>query len=870
MKIIIIDGNSLLFRAYFATSFTGNLMRTKSGIPTNAIYAFSNMISKIVSSMKSTDRIFVSFDTGKKTFRHEALESYKAQRKPIDEELKIQLPIARELLKAMNIFYYELEGFEGDDIAGSVAKLAASKGYNVEIYTSDKDFLQLIDDNIQINMIRKGLTDIEIFDEPTLLSKMELTPSQIKDYKGLTGDSSDNLKGIPGIGEKTAIKLIKQYGTLENIIEAMQNDKSKLAEKIRLGAEEGLLCKKLATIITDVNIPFSLDDLEYLGYDFNELSSFYTKYEFFSLLKKLKTTDKRIVKEKKEVTKTIKEFKKTYCSSFSELKATPRIIIPDLEGRNFATYKLKGFVFALEEECFYLSFDNTKKDQELINFLQNPDIKKDVYDSKALTIALLKENIIVKGIDFDLLLASYLLNSSLGSDPISVYGYFGINISENNDEFSLFDDDNMLFNMAHSFDSIKITCLEELNKINCLQLLYNVELPLANVLANMEYEGFPLNKNVLKEINNKYQIILDNISEQIYALAEDKTLNISSPKQIADLLFNKLNLPSNKKNSTSIEVLNSLASLHPIVPLIIEHRKYSKIISTYSNGLLDYILSDNKIHASFNQALTTTGRLSSSEPNLQNISVRSEEGKEVRKAFFYEEDDLSLLSLDYSQIELRVLASLSNCKPLIDAFNNGEDVHEETARKIFNIPEDQEVPSSLRRKAKTVNFGIVYGISDWGLAEQLEISILEAKEIIKRFNDHYPEIHTYFETIVSNAKENGFVETLFHRRRYIQELTSDNYQTREFGKRAAMNAPIQGTAADLIKMAMIKTNEALNKNNLKSKIVLQIHDELILKVYEDEKEIVYNLAKETMENAYQFACKLEVDGSIAKTWYDAK
>ncbi len=865
-KIIIIDGNSLLFRAYFATSFTGNIMKTKNGIPTNAIYAFSNMLNKIISSLKSGEKIFVSFDTGKKTFRHQILESYKAQRKPIDEELKIQIPIARELLKAMNIFYYELEGYEGDDIAGSVAKLASSKSYKVEIYTSDKDFLQLIDENIQINMIRKGLNEIETYDAKKLYENMELTPSQITDYKGLTGDVSDNLKGIAGIGEKTAIKLLKQYGSLENIIDHMQNEKSKLAEKIINDKDMGLLCKQLATIKTDLKFPFTLDDLEYLGYDFNELSSFLTKYEFFSLLKKLKVSDKRITKDRNE-----QNIRKNYCRKFEDLPAIPTSFILDLEGNNYKSYKIKGFIFYLKNEFYYLPYDRYQKDNELINYLKDENKKKNLYDSKAVIIALLKENIIIKGIDFDLLLATYLLNSSLNNNPSAIFGYYDINILEKSNELSLFDEDETLFNMALHLEKVKEKCLNELKNINCLNLLYDIEIPLANVLASMEFEGFPLNKEVLLDINKKYQAKLDEISEQIYELAADKTINILSPKQVADLLFVKLNLPSNKKNSTSIEVLNSISHLHPIVPLIIEHRKYSKIISTYSSGLLDYILDDNKIHASFNQALTSTGRLSSSEPNLQNISIRNEEGKEVRKAFFYNENNIYLLSLDYSQIELRILASLSKCQTLIDAFNNGEDIHEETARKIFNIPKENDVPDSLRRKAKTINFGIVYGISDWGLAEQLEISIQEAKEIIKRFNNHYPEIKEYFDKIVSDAKENGYVETLFHRRRYIQELSSsNNYKTREFGKRAAMNAPIQGTAADLIKIAMIKTYNALNEKNLKSKLVLQIHDELILKVYEDEKDIVFNLVKDTMENAYQFACKLEVDGSIAKTWFDAK
>lgn len=869
-RIIIVDGNSLLFRAYFATSFNNQIMTTKSGIPTNAIFAFANMMSKIISTLKNDDKIFVSFDTGKKTFRHDALESYKAQRKPIDENLKIQLPIARELLKAMNVFYYELEGHEGDDIAGTVAKMASNNNYQVEIYTSDKDFLQLIDDNTKINLIRKGLSDIEVMDEAKLYEKMQLTPSQIRDYKGLTGDSSDNLKGIPGIGDKTAIKLINEYNTLEEIIKAHENIDSKLAQKIRDGKEEGILCKQLATIETDVPLNFNLDDLTYEGYDVDELSAFYTKYEFFSLIKKLKVTDKRITKKNKVLNTTIPSYTKHYVNSFKEIPTNIHSLIADIDGKNYSNINLKGLFFANDTDVFYLSYSKNMKDKELIEFFKNSINKISVYDSKSLKLALLKDGIEINNIDFDLLVASYIINSSIGNDCRTVFSFYGFNILENSSEIDLFDENPMFFNMAICLNSIKKVCINKLESINCLSLYNDIEFPLASVLAEMEYEGFPLNTKTLSEINNKYQLILDDVTSEIHSIAGDNNLNISSPKQIADLLFHKLNLPTNKKESTSIEVLTSIAHLHPIVPLIIKHRKYSKIISTYSSNLSDYVLSDGKIHACFNQTLTTTGRLSSSEPNLQNISIKSEEGKEIRKAFYYDDENIYLLSLDYSQIELRILSQLSNCTSLINAFKNDEDIHSETARKIFQIPDNEEVPTLLRSKAKTINFGIVYGISDWGLSEQLDITVTEAKKIIDAFFLHYPEINSYFKNIVEFAKSNNYVETLFHRRRYISELNSDNYQTREFGKRAAMNAPIQGTAADLIKLAMVKVNNALKENNYKSKIVSQIHDELILKVYSDEKNEIEKLVRNIMENVYDFDCPLKVDGQISKTWYEVK
>lgn len=865
-KLVIVDGNSLLFRAYYATSFTGTIMRRKDGFPTNAIFGFSNMMNKIISTLKDGDLLFVSFDTGKKTFRHKEMETYKAQRKPIDEDLKLQLPVARELLKAMGVFYYELEGYEGDDLAGTVAKIGSNANLEVDVYTSDKDYLQLINDNISIYMITKGIKEIKIMNKESLFNDMGLTPDQIRDYKGLMGDPSDNIKGIPGVGEKTAIKLLQQYSSLEGIIEAMKNDKSKLAQKILDNQDLGKFCKHIATIDTDVPLPFTLDDLEYSGYDFNELSSFYTKEEFYSLLKKLKPNSK-----KRNINKTAEKsikFEKILISSFKELPNNISTFVLDYNQTNYHHANVNNVIFADDKNVYIYDYSLAKKDKDFINFITNENIKKATFDSKAMYVLLNKDHIQLNGITFDLLLASYLLDSSLANDPITVCAYFGENILSN-DQLTLFDDNSSTCNLTYVINSIKNEVIASLKEIDCYDLYNNIELKLAIVLAKMEIEGFPLNKEALNIINEKYKIILNELTEKIDELAGVK-INLSSPKQVADLLFNKLMLPSNKKQSTSIEILNNIKHLHPIVPLLIEYRKYSKLISTYTSGLSDYIFPDGKIHALFNQALTTTGRLSSSEPNLQNISVRDEEGKLIRKAFFYDEDNLSLLSLDYSQIELRLLAHMANVSLLIKAFNEGKDVHEQTAREIFNIPNDEEVPSNLRRKAKTVNFGIVYGISDWGLAEQLSCPVQEAKTIINNFYLVYPEIKTYFDNVVEFATKNNYVTTLFKRRRYILELNSDNYQTREFGKRAAQNAPIQGTAADLIKMAMIKIDEEITKQQLKSKLILQIHDELIFKIYPEEKEIMYNLVKSTMENIYPLKVKLEVDGSCAKTWYDCK
>ena len=862
MKLYVVDGNSLLFRAYYATSFTGNIMRRKDGFPTNAIFGFSNMMTKLLSQLKDGDKLFVSFDTGKPTFRKQKLESYKAQRKPIEEDLTVQLPVARELLKAMGIFYYEEDGYEGDDIAGTVAKLGSSKNIETICFTSDKDYLQLIDDNITIHMLKKGLTDIEEMNEESLKEKMGLTPLQIIDFKGLMGDPSDNLKGIPGVGEKTAIKLIQQHGSLENIIEAMKTDKSKLAQKILENQELGYLCKEMATIVTDMKLPFTLDELDYEGYDYNELSNFYTKYECFSLLKKLKPNDKKATKNKKVEQAN---FDKITVRKFKEIPFTP-VCILDIEKGNYNTSPINGICFAKDGITYYLPYFLAKNDADFISYMEDENIKKITFDYKALKVSLNRDNINVKGLEFDLSLASYLLDTSLSNDPVSIFGYHGINILFTSNEISLFEDNETVYNMAYHLEKIYPDVIKKLEDDNSLNLLKEIELPLCEVLAEMEIEGFPIHKEVLEEMNNTYKDILNKLQEQIYSLA-GYSFNIASPKQIADLLFHKLNLPTNKKESTSIEVLNFLRNKHPIVPLLIEHRKYSKIISTYTEGLLSYVHEDNKLHTIFNQALTQTGRLSSSEPNLQNISTRNEEGKLVRKAFYYDND--YLLSLDYSQIELRILASMSSCSPLIETFNNDEDIHSRTAMDVFNVNKEFLTPE-LRRRAKAVNFGIIYGISDWGLSEQISSSAKEAKEIITTFYNKYPEVKNYFTQVIQDTKELGYSTTLYGRKRHIPEISSDNYNIREFGKRAAMNASIQGTGADIIKIAMINISKFLKENNYKTKMVLQIHDELIFRVPEEEKDIMPSLLKDLMENCVSLKVKLKVEGSLAKTWYDCK
>jgi len=863
-KITIIDGNSLLFRAYFATAYPGvEIMRTQDGTPTNAIFAFSSMINKILSTLKPEEGLMVAFDAGKDTFRKEQLESYKANRKPTPEDLVRQFPMARDFLKALGIFQFEQHGYEGDDIAGTVAKLAEKEGYTVTIYTSDRDFLQLVDNNITVNIIRKGMSDIVAMTPETVKEMYGFEPLQIIDYKGLRGDASDNLPGIKGVGEKTAVKLIQEYGSFDNIIAHASEIKGKLGEAIIADQETGRLSRDLAIIKTDVPLPFTVKETIYQGYDFTSVSEYCQKYELKQFMSKIVQKWKKVELEQTEINVKV-------VSSFKEV-GTPKEIglALDYADDNYSMGSLYGLAVANENGNYYIAIDDLKKDQAALDLLKNPDVKKYCYDYKAIKVALAKNDIAIAGLYFDLLVASYLVDSSLKNDVEVVMNIYGIDLSNGAEMLSLLSNEDSQKTGKIAFFSWKLASrvTEELKKTESLKLYQELETPLIDTLADMEIEGFPIDVKVLDEFGDEYKKKAKELEEEIYDLAGEK-FNIASPKQIGEILFNKLGLSSNKKQSTSVDFLKEIQDEHPIVSKILEYRKYFKLITTYVEGLKNNVYPDGKIHAKFNQALTTTGRLSSSDPNLQNISVRDEEGKLIRKAFYYQDENYEILSLDYSQIELRVLAALSNCQALKDIFLSHEDIHSATAKKIFNL---QGEPTPLqRRKAKTVNFGVVYGISDWGLAEQLEIGPKEAREIINSFYSSYPEVAQFFQRIVADATRDGYVSTLLGRRRYLRELHDANYNVRESAKRAAMNAPVQGTAADLIKYAMNKVHQALLDNKLETRMICQIHDELIFRVPKKEKETAYKLIKDIMENALFIDVPLEVDGGFGRDWYSAK
>jgi len=864
-KLLIIDGNSLLFRAYYATAYPGKtLMQTKDGVVTNAVFAFANMMTKIISGLAGDEHMLVAFDTGKKTFRHKELEAYKANRKPVPLDLVSQMPIAREFLKSLGVFTFEMDGFEGDDVAGTAAAVGAATGYQVSLYTSDRDFLQLIGKNVEVNLLKKGLSDIQIMDEAALFAEWGLKPAQIVDYKGLCGDVSDNIPGVPGIGDVTAVKLIQQYGSLEAIIAAADEIGGKLGEKIKANQEIARLSRHLAEIRTDIDLPFKLEATFYEGYDFEKLNAFCQKYELRSVLNKINPRFKKEAKSQEVLNPVI-------VSSTANFTFGHELgIALDMEDTNYHRAGVFGMALYNGHDLVYIALEDLKKDEKLLAALSDASIEKYCFDYKAMKCALHLHGVAIEGLAFDVLLAAYLLDSSLNNAPSSIFGFFGVDISvPGTDTLSLLPQGNVDQTSLIAYQSLRIAAkaTAELEKIESLNLYREVELPLAGVLAKMELEGFPLDRKTLVEIGSNFKVKLDALTQEIYELAGE-SFNIASPKKVGEILFDKLGLAGNKKYSTSVDVLKSLVDKHPIVGKILEHRKYAKLLSTYIEGLVTQIYPDGKLHAIFNQALTTTGRLSSSEPNLQNISIRDEEGKLIRKAFFYKEPELNIMSFDYSQIELRVLASLSNCHNLIDVFNHDEDIHTGTARRVFHI--EGEVSQAQRRKAKTVNFGIVYGISDWGLADQLEISPFEAKEIISAFYATFPEVRTYFSQIVTEAEKNGYVSTLLGRRRYLRELHDANYQVREFAKRAAMNAPIQGTAADLIKVAMVKIDRALTEGKFKTRLVLQIHDELLFKVPDDEVEKVFPMIEDLMENALQLKVKLIAEGSYAKNWHEAK
>lgn len=855
-KLLLLDGNSMLFRAYYATLYS-HRMSTSNGIPTNAIFGFIMMLNKAIDTI-SPDGILVAWDAGKKTFRHEKYKAYKGTRKPVDEELIVQFPIAREFLDTAGIMRYETEGFEADDIIGSMAKKHPE--VQTTILTSDRDLLQLVDDSTSVLLMKKGITDMELMDVSGFQEKYGLSPLQIIDLKGLMGDSSDNIPGVAGVGEKTATKLLQQYNTVENVYAHIDEIKGKLKEKLIKDQDNALMSKDLATIYTQMDFPFALEDVHFDGYS-DTVNDFYKKYEMRSLM-----TGKVEKKKTKWPLKTV--------SSLS-LDASDLLVIPVHSRESFLHQRLYGFMIPFQETIYYISTEDALEDTAFKEMLKKKDLH--TWDAKETNHLLDRYGFGVVAFKEDLHIASFLLHSQ-ATDLDALILALDMELPESFHDLSKKSKDKEAYACVRMIPVMQSfteqlarkekSILDKLQEENLMELYQQIEKPLIPILYHMENEGIDINEKTLDEIGEATSAKMKELSNEIYGYA-NKIFNINSPKQLAAVLYDDLGLKGGgRKRSTSAEVLEKLLGVHPIIEALLEYRKFSKIMSTYIEGLKKHIQEDHKIHTTFNQTMTQTGRLSSSDPNLQNISVRDEEGREIRKAFAAQEGHV-LLSADYSQIELRMLAHMAKEDHMIQAFKEGVDIHTKTATLIFHC-EPEEVDSAMRRIAKTVNFGIVYGQTAFGLSTQLKISRKEATEFMDSYFASYPNIHQFMNTLIEGCQKNGYVETLFHRRRMIPEINDKNFMTREFGKRAAMNAPIQGSAADLIKIAMIRVDEAMKKAGVRSRLLLQIHDELIFEVPEEELDQMKALVKEAMENAMKLEVPLKASIQSGKTWYEAK
>lgn len=853
-RAILIDGNNLLFRSYYATAYSGSLMKNSKGFPTNAILGFTNMINKIIGEEKP-EYITVAFDIGK-NFRHELYKNYKAGRNETPKELLMQFPIAKQILTAMGIKYVEVDNYEADDIIGTFAKMADEDGdYDATIISSDRDLLQLISHDVDVKLLKQK--DYIKLNEKTFFDNYGIKPIQIIDLKAIEGDKSDNIPGVKGIGEKGALSLIQKYGTIENLYEHIDEVKGALKTKLELDKENAFFSKKLATIYKEVPLNLEFKDLKKRDINEIELKKLYEELEFFSLIKK---DNKKIEKEKKNIVE-------------NEIpNLTDYAFYLEIDGVNYHKANIIGMGIYDGKNYYYL---NEKKVIDNSNIFNNTNF---TYDAKKAYIILSKLGIELKNTIFDTMIGAYLLNYNV-KDDISylsnINGYdipfyetiVGKKATVTEEEIK-----DIVCEKAKFIYETKNKYYEELETEELLDLFNNIEMPLIEVLANMEIEGIKVKKEVIEDLKEEIQIKINNISNQVYNYVGEK-FNIASPKQLGEILFEKLNLPTNQKKkgrngySTSHDVMVKMKDVHPIIEKILEYRNLNKIYTTYLDSLTEYIMEDGKIHTIYKQTIARTGRLSSIEPNLQNIPIRSDEGRKIRKAFIPTND--LILTSDYSQIELRVLAEISKCESLIEAFNHNEDIHTKVAADIFGVP-IEGVTKNMRRTAKAVIFGIVYGISGFGLGENLDLPYNEAKRFVDKYLTLYPGVKKYMDDIIIEAKNKGYVRTLMNRKRVIDELLNPNFMIRSQGERIALNTPIQGTSADIIKKAMIEVYKEMKKKNLKSKLILQIHDELVFDALESEKEELIKLVTNIMENTYKLIVPLKVEIDYGKNWYDAK
>lgn len=855
-KIILVDGNNLLFRSYYATAYSGNLLKNSKGFPTNALYGFVSMMNKIIHEEKP-EYIAVAFDIGK-NFRKQKYDFYKEGRQKTPEELHMQEPYARKILRGMGIPYFELAPYEADDIIGTLAKkVEEDQDFEGVIISSDRDLLQLISPQLEMKLLKQK--DYIRYNVESFKKDYGIEPIRIIDMKGLSGDSSDNIPGVKGIGEKTALSLLQKYDSVEGIYEHINEIKGKTKEKLEIDKESAFMSKEIATIYREVPLEIKdLEDIKYIG-EQPELSEIYEDLEFYSLLKNIKKESHDIPFDFFEIEDAIEIEPSEEYSLYLEV-----------DRLNYHQAEILGMGVSTKEKNYFVK-------KELISEVID-SIKDHVlytYDSKKLYVALNKLGISCPPINTDIEIA-YALEEDTSKDDIANYMTTkGYNITSLEDIYKKKEGlteslkKEITMKSRFIFDERDALILA-LKRDDMYDLYTKVELPLAPVLAKMEIQGMKVDLNVLEEMKREQREKIESLTEEIYQLAGEE-FNISSPKQLGEVLFEHLSLPSPKKNErgykTDVKVLTKLIGTHPIISKILEYRNATKLYSTYLEGMENYVMEDGKIHTIFKQNLARTGRLSSTEPNLQNIPVRDSEGKKIRKAFYPEND--CFLSADYSQIELRILAHISGSKELQEAFINGQDIHTKVAADIHGIKES-EVTKQMRSTAKAVIFGIVYGISGFGLGENLSISPKEAKAFIDKYYELYPGVKRYMDEIVAEAKETGDVRTLWKRRRVIKELSSPQFMVRQMGERIALNTPIQGTCADIIKKAMVDIDKVMQRKELKSKLVLQIHDELIFDVVESEKEELLNLVQDIMTHIIELDVPLKVSADFGGNLYETK
>ena len=846
-KLILVDGNNLMFRSYYATAYTGNMMKNSKGVPTNALFGFVSMINKIISEEQPT-YMAVAFDIGK-NFRKEEYDFYKEGRIDTPEELKIQMPIARDILDKMGIKHFELAPYEADDIVGTIVKMTEEdKDFASLIVSSDKDLLQLISDETEVKLLKQS--GFIRYNHESFVTDYGIEPIRMIDLKALMGDSSDNIPGVKGIGEKTALKLLQEYGSLENLYLNIDKISGKTKEKLVIDKEMAFISKKIATIYRDVPLHIVLEDLKYEGSNSEELIDLFKELEFFSFLKNMEVKKNEEVLDYQDI------------SDIDEIDDDLAIELM-LDNENYHIAKIVGMAISDKHKNYFVKKENVCKILEKIK-----DKKIITYDAKKI---ICNTKIKINCVD-DIMIMAYLLNLNIKDDLAYLANQDNENFLyyENMKKNKFLDIEKELVKRSRFIYNVRDGYREKIKENNALDLYLNIEMPLLYVLADMEMTGIKCNNEVLKEMSLELEAKLDLLTNEIYNLA-GMTFNIGSPKQLGEVLFEKLEIARGKKNKTGyktdVKVLEKLVDKHPIVEKILEYRNLAKLKNTYIEGLGNYILSDGKIHTIYKQTLTRTGRLSSTEPNLQNIPVREELGRKIRKAFLPCND--VFLSADYSQVELRVMASLSNCPSLIEAFKNDEDIHTHVASEVFGVSEDA-VTKNMRRCAKAVIFGIIYGISGFGLGENLHISKKDADLFIDKFHVLYPEVKAYTDKKIEEAKTNGYVTTLFGRTRIIEEINNPNYLIRQMGERMAMNTPIQGTSADIMKLAMINVYKRFNKEGITSKILLQVHDEIIVDCKNCELDKIKKIVKEEMEGVYKLEAPLKVEIDTGINWYEAK